>query len=377
MIADNTSQRALETYARQKLAKPLFVPEDAQSPDLLSSSFASARHYLQKASQLKRDDGLSLRLGIGFIDASSPNAFAALSNDTPVIGLHVGLAATVFEFAQFVFSQSTVFSRFGNPSNEADPQPHEGYEPGLWSRAKGAHLNADEYNAAMQHLVPRDPDRQLAATYLAHLMLRFAWFHEHFHIVNGHVGWLCSVQGSTSLLEIADENDTADSQDRCVAAEDLRLLELDADRSAFHALCRSQIAGDEAIHGLGQVPLIDRMELSLFAVYAMTWLFDAYGRTIDADRGRGGKHPDPYMRLHNLLRTYASNVFPHAPDAAAVNRRALTVFSQLSKSVSSMPKVGRVLLDLDADALQSGLSEAEDALETLRLEFWPFAYHEE
>jgi hypothetical protein len=372
MIADMERQNVFRHYAETVLHKPLFVPEDAQSPDLLSLSFACARYYLGKASHLKRDDGTTFCLGMGFVDALSPNAFAALRDDVPLIGVHVGLAATVFEFAQFVFSQQTVFRAFGTPDQETNPQPHPGYEPGLWSLDRGARLNADDYYLAMKHLVPIDPDRQLAAGYLAHLMLRFAWFHEHFHVVNGHLGWLVSRAEKAQLMEFVDEASTSYAKREAIPDDALRVLELDADRSAFHALCRSQISGDEAIHGLGEYPLEDRLEMSVFAAYAMTWLFDAYGRSVGQNLMK--KHPDPYMRLHNLVRTFASNIFEYVSDGARINRRALTVFDQLNKTIGTMPRVGQVLLDLDTPQLQDDLTEADEMLDGLREEFWAFAY---
>ncbi len=49
-------------------------------------------------------------------------------------------------------------------------------------------------------LVPIDPDRRLAAHLLSQLRLRFAWFHEMFHGLNGHSGYLAAVRkGGESL----------------------------------------------------------------------------------------------------------------------------------------------------------------------------------
>lgn len=43
-------------------------------------------------------------------------------------------------------------------------------------------------------LIPIDPDRHLTAHLLSQLMLRFAWFHEMFHGLNGHSGYLAVVR---------------------------------------------------------------------------------------------------------------------------------------------------------------------------------------
>ncbi len=360
---------AFRAYAETRLRRPAFTPAVSDAGEFFWLSQASAEAFLASTAHLKNAQGQSAKTVYGYIDASSPNAFADRFGDCAVIGLHVGLIAAVYEFGQFVFTQSAFFPDIGDPGVEANPEPLRDHPPGFWSREEGGRVTATEFQDVMAPMTPIDSNRRHAGLFLAHLMARFAWFHEHFHIINGHVDWLTTARKAGGLVEFIEER----GSDPARRPDVIRPIEFDADSAAFHALCRVQLGETENITGLAALSSTLRLRLSLFAAYAMTWLFDAYGRR---NGDQGSIHPDPYQRLHNLMRTLASNIAPDLPEVGNINGVALAGFDALRSAIRDLPDGGRIARDFSNTEVQPALDEAGEALDALRLQWAPFQFRE-
>ncbi len=231
----------------------------------------------------------------------------------------------------------------------------------------GGMLSEQAFSEAIAPMIPVNEERRQAGQFLAHLMSRFAWLHEHFHVVNGHLDWLSENNKSSGLVEFIEES----APNAITPGQTLRPIEFDADRSAFHALCSIQLTDRENIVGLAALPFQQRMILNLFAAYAMTWLFDAYGRRT----GRPSEsHPDPYLRLHNLMRTLASNIAADLDNTAVINQAALKELETLRAVIPDLPSGDQILRDFQSPAIQSSLDDAGTALGALRTKWAPYKY---
>ena len=200
-------------------------------------------------------------------------------------------------------------------------------------------------------------------------MLRYVWFHELCHCLNGHVGLAVKRNWATHLHEmgIASSNKADSRQIQC--------MEIDADQSAMSFLCQVQSTGLEGYGGFGELPLEFRLYLSIFAAYATTWIIDEHSRTVgdwqDTD------HPDPYLRLHNLTRTVASNVWPETREVERAHDMCLEEAERLNQIVPSFLDAARIVADMRDVGFQSPLDDYQIDLSELRRQLDQFRYTNE
>lgn len=337
--------------------------------DFLELALLSVREHLRQSFSNARADGRAFSVYPAYVDCMSADAFAAQTDQTHLCGVTIGLAVSFFEFSLFSFSQASMFPDVADPSDESSPSPIDGYPPGFWMRGPGAALQQEAFLNHAQALVPRNPDRYLLATLLSILMIRFVWFHELFHCLNGHVGLVGSRGWALSL----HENQFLE-QNKLSAAE-LQRLEFDADQSAFHVACQVQMAEQENIEALQRLPLETRLRLVIFAAHATTWIIEEHNRR--QEHPASADHPEPYARLHNLLRTLASNLAPQIQNVSALHLRVLADMDALALVLPSFPSGARILADMGQWEWQNGLDQEQFALEALRAELQPFRFTEQ
>lgn len=355
-------------FALQELSVPAIGVSDPQgtgSGDFLQLSLLSFNQHLELTKSLRRSSGEPFAVQAAYLDDNRMNARAALRKGVHLIGMHIGLAVSAYEFSLFCLSQSSVLKDIGNPVNERNPGVIDGFPPGFWMRGDGAIAESDAFLAATGQFLPVDPDRAVAAIMVTMLMLRFVWFHELYHCTNGHVGY---VEGYGQLLGLS-ENDS--SQTAEVAPEILQLLELDADQSALNTLFDLELAGLENIEGLLSLPRDTRFSLCLFAAYAATWLLEEHQRR---SAEVSACHPEPSIRRQNLIRTFASVIFPKIDGARAIHDKALFELDTINEIVPSFPSASQLRHEMTDDALQASLDDAQRRLPQLREQLTPFLY---
>lgn len=360
---------AFRKFALREMHRPAVGPDDLgddPSEDFLKLALLSVIDHMAQTGSLRRADGTAFRVLPAYLDCASPNAFAADRGGLHLCGVHVGLAASFFEFSLFCLSQRRMLRDIGNADAETSPEPIDGYPPGFWMREAGAVLNTDAFTDAARGLLPRDAERYTAAILLTVLMIRFVWLHELYHCVNGHVGWA----GARGWVLCFQETGFITQGD--LKADSLRALEFDADQSAFHALCRMRGADIENVGGLRRLPVASHLRLSIFAAYATTWIIEECDRRSMVGRSRD--HPEPYSRLHNLIRTLASNLAPALDDAKAIHDAVLSELDSLADLLPSFPSGKRLMVDMRQPAFQAGLDRYQDTLVTLRTDLAPFRF---
>ncbi len=157
-------------------------------------------------------------------------------------------------------------------------------------------------------------------------------------------------------------------------SEALKCLEFDADQSALWASCNIQLRNLENIQGIQELDEKLRLRLTLFGSYAMTWMFEQFQSYRDTKNGN--THPDPMLRLYNLLQTTRSNIFPLRDDLSALNQNALEQFDGIRKNIPNIyDSTGLEEIILGRTDF-SALSKFSDAREQQKIDLRKFQFSE-
>ena len=300
--------------------------------DSLRSAVAhtSLRHPLRDA------DGEYLTVRAGYIDKMVPNARADYVEGSHYISLNTAMFVAIQEFAMFCFTQREFFPSVGDPTLEESPKPIDDRVPGLWLLDHTKHGGKVEERHS-KTITPRTETRYNASVYLGLLMARFVWLHEFQHCFQGHVRFVQYTKRASHMSEIEDPMELIgfSKREKPVVRDEVRRgLELEADKHAFWTCCRIQTDGKENIDGIAPLDLALRMRLTLFASYAVTWLFEEFQNYLDAKSGI--THPSLYARLQNLIRTTRENIEPLHPDIPEAAQFAYNQFDILQRSIPSL-----------------------------------------
>tara|TARA_R110001606_G_scaffold352942_2_gene503425 strand:+ start:1199 stop:2368 length:1170 start_codon:yes stop_codon:yes gene_type:complete len=352
-------------FAAKRAGSPVLnVLSGADNVQLFHDSLMSAIAHTTLRQPPRDQDGNELRLVAGYLDKMIPNAMADHFEGRHYIAMNTALFVAVQEFAMFCFTQQDFFPDVGDPSMEASPPPLDNRVPGLWLLDFTSHGGSvDEHHG--RTITPRGESRYNASIYLGLLMARFVWLHEFQHCFNGHVRLVQDTGRALYLNEIeeplglvgfqAPPMGDAGSRDAVQ-----RSLELDADKQAFWACCQIQLAQRENIEGIAALDINLRLRLTLFGAYAMTWLFEEFQNYLDAKAGI--THPDPYLRLQNIVAIAARHIEPIHEAARAANQDACGQFDTIQRNIPSI---------YATDELRSGTAnpEVQESLENYEKEF--------
>lgn len=362
------SKKILRDFSKDRLGTSLFEP-DADDPNthIFYASLESAIEQFRWTSKASRGDGDGFTLHAGFFDTFSPNALADRWDGQFFLGIHVALFVAINEFAMFCFAQRDFFPDIGDPSRESSPKPWNERLPGIWLMDNTLKGGGVDYEHS-KHLIPTDPDRYIASQLLAFLMTRFVWLHELAHCFNGHVDLVQEHDIALRLHELPESLNLAGkskTEGRILTADEkqiLRCLELDADESAFFANCAVQMRNMENIEGIRELNPEVALRMTIFASYAMVWLFDAFQDY--AKSALGDTHPTPSLRLQNLLQTAERRLFAEQDNFEGLHSAALKEFDPIKNAIPGMFEFGTLRDMAHSDVLASEL----DLLEPKRAE---------
>lgn len=350
-----------------------FADPRAQEDLAFTTSLAGARLMMAESFATRRADAQAFRGYPVFVDRPTANAFAIERDGLQVCGIAVGLAVAAYELSLFVFSQASLFTEVGAAAGEASPVLPAHAQLSFWMADQ---MRSDPNRPAGLKLVPRDPARQLGASFLTQLLLRFVWLHELFHGLNGHTGRLAARGLTMPLLDMPSDPPLAAVEIERDDAADARkpllhLMEFDADRTAFWASIRLQQTDSEPITGLAAWPRPLRLKLALFAGLLMTFLFDQAARRY---RTTGDTHPLAYHRLHNLVRTLASNLATDDDQISETFRAVIAEMRALEERLPASVSIAQLIQDLRSPELQGLFDQVEEILTAARDSFAPFSY---
>lgn len=375
---DEEDSRLLDAYLAsvRKARSPTFDPDSGSPIILLTTSLGDAQRMMEHAFLTQTADGQQFRGYPVFVEQPSPNAFAVEHKRLQICGINIGLVTAAYELSLFVFSQATMFREIGNAVGETSPTLPDGAALSFWlsdrlragERAGGLPVGAE--------LIPKDGQRQTAALFLTLLMLRFVWLHELFHSLNGHTGRQARRLQGSEIFEISDDAALSLIEVEETSAESGHVegysMEIDADRAAFWALMQRQLDGEEPVNGIRAMPTMLRLRLTAFAATLMTFLFDQSERRRRSTMGGG--HPIARDRLHNLVRTLASNVVD--PNGQVKQLFAYTVVEMdyFQERIPAAISGSQLVRDLQSAELQAEFGGLEESLVAAREHFAPYAF---
>ncbi|PZR84106.1 MAG: hypothetical protein DI537_33650 [Stutzerimonas stutzeri] len=168
------------------------------------------------------------------------------------------------------------------------------------------------------------------AIYLAILMARFVWLHEIAHCQCGHVDYAHAQKLAWRLHEVPEELHALVGCADTHKISALHLIELEADAVAIQHALWLQADDAEDIPGIAALPRAFRLELALFAAYAMTWLFEEYQAYMRSAHGL--THPRPRDRLRHLFH-HAALAGQGIGGFAAIQQSAQAQFDHLRRAI--------------------------------------------
>lgn len=273
------------------------------------------------------------------------------------------LPVAIFELSNFCFSQSDFFPEIGNTAVEVSPKVIDGVPPGVRLLLLTLESRTDANLNSMPQFAPIDPHRGAAAHYLTLLMMRFVWFHELAHGILGHVDFLIDQSGGDvvglnelNMSELAVGHKHIDSRI-------LQCMEFEADSWAMAKSIGIQDEELENIDGIASMPKEVRLRLSLFGVYAMTWLLETLAGSFK--RGRLNiTHPAPIRRMQMLQNMAVWELNDLGLDADYFARSTLTQFE------SVLSQIGKQWIQTDRFDPVS----YRDVFERMRDDLEPYRY---
>lgn len=327
---------------------------------------ASARDFFTWTFGATNGQGERFTAIPGYVEIFTPNAFADRFETRFYLGMHPALYGAIHEFSMFCFAQRSFFPEIGEAEQEKSPEPMNGVSPGLWLldyTQKGGQVQ--EHHS--KKLTPRCPQRYEFSVYLAFLMARFVWLHELAHAFKGHVSFVQHRNIALRLTEIADARHAVSIQED-PSDEDLemlRALELDADQSALWASWRIQTDGRENVGGIADVARPLRLKLTLFACYAMTWLFEEFQAYMDVKAD--ASHPPPMLRLLGLLDLASNGLSKRYDDFDGANGAACREFDAICLSIPKIFRPAALVTHLREEGRMVGAyGRLEERMQALR-----------
>ncbi len=368
-------------YAREYLKDTAFKTDlESDSSHLFHVSLESLLTASQWTRKTQNEQNEQFNLVAGFSDLFTPNAFADRFEGSYVIGMHVPLFVSINEFALFCFAQKDFFPEMGDSSQEVSPDPWDDRVPGIWlmdHTKKGGKVG----NEHSRQLIPRDPARYHLASCLSFLMTRFVWLHELAHAFNGHIDYVRHKRIALRLCELPDPNHEAlphfalskkSKSRRRADSQTLQCMEFDADKSALWGSVQIQLGQLENIESIIALQPVDRLKLTLFGCYAMTWLFEQFQDYMDTSKEVS--HPEPVLRLQSALGVVRERLLGQIPELGPTNLEVLQQFDRVRARLPSLYASNRLSEMFERPSGKTGLKVYEDRRAELERELMAFEF---
>ena len=362
-FADIMVQASIKRFAKERLGTSAFIAEaDDPKTHIFFASLESAVEQFRWTSKGSNVSGELFKLNAAFFDTFSPNALADRYEGGYYLGIHVALFVAINEFTMFCFAQRNFFVDLGDPSKESSPKPWDERLPGVWLIDNTLQGGGVDYEHSKQ-LIPTNSERYICSQLLAFLMTRFVWLHELAHCFNGHVDLVQQQRIAMRLHELphglglAGKSKVSAHPITNEQKKILRCLELDADESAFFANCSIQMRDMENIEGIRELDPAVALRMTIFASYAMVWLFDVFQDY--AKSAVGETHPTPSLRLQNLLQTAKSRLYSEERCFEIIHEKALREFDSVKAAIPTMFTFGTLRDMAHSDQLADELQELE------------------
>ncbi|MEX0956379.1 MAG: hypothetical protein WDZ83_14360 [Rhizobiaceae bacterium] len=312
-----------------------------------------------------------------FVEDARANAFACELDGVHLCAINAGMATIAYELAAFTFSRKDTFLDIGDAGGENAPPLPAGSLLGYWIWDQIA-ANLQPETPAGVELLPKNRRRGGLAWCLSHLLLRFTWFHEMFHGLNGHCGLLRSFGSTPELHEMPGtaevslvrrvEGKTGDTG----ASRLFHAFEMDADQSALWAMIHLQRSNAEALMPLDNEPLSIRLRLVIVASVLMAYLFEQVAKRDHTHLSE--THPRAGMRLHRLVGSLFSDSGQAVPEVQSLIPVVLEDIRSLERNFPGMITADQLADELSGQFVPDELAAVENEIDRMRGLAAAFAY---
>ena len=188
---------------------------------------------------------------------------------------------------------------------------------------------------------PKDDDRKNVAFYMMHVALRFLWFHELAHILDGHLEYATNER---KISEICLHS--SDRVELSVKDAELRGLEMIADTVACQLLLRGIFYHEDSYmpKAISSLQLSDRLLINLTAIVALCWFWFVRDAQVavelkqDPSLFQWSDHPGVISRLTGVIST-CERLTSQLADFA--DKNIITAFKKLNAECEIMASMDR------------------------------------
>lgn len=266
------------------------------------------------------------RLEFGMIEVKDlPQGVVALEDGIYCAALYHTYSLCLLELYLSIANDPSVLAFTGNAGLERRrPFYVGGASIGFQHRTEDFPRGGN-WETFIDYFTPRDPARRDLALYMMHAAMRFLWFHELGHVLDGHVDYVRSQRRLVDLFVHTVGVGPANPGEL-----DARALELIADAVAAQLWLKGLIDHDDPFMPatVKNLPMADRLLVALTALLVLSWFWFARDVTVAEELHLQGtltqwtSHPGAIARLSRLIghcrRICGSRTdwAPHALDSA-------------------------------------------------------------
>lgn len=233
-----------------------------------------------------------------------PQGVVGKEGDINCAALYHTYSLCLLEFYGIIASNPAVLSFIGDPSLETSRPFYLGLNPIGFQHWADEFPRLTHWKELIPAFLPRSEIRRELAFYMMHVALRFLWFHELAHILDGHIEYLKSHKGYADIYCHMFE-----ARDEFVEESERRGLELVADVVGCQLLLKGIFdhEDDYMPAAIKSCELTERLLINLTAVMGLCWFWSARDAQVAAEKGLKGSlfdwssHPSAIGRLTRII----------------------------------------------------------------------------
>ncbi len=235
-----------------------------------------------------------------------PQGVVAKEGEVGCAGLYHSYPICLLECFGIIMSNPQVLALLGDTSlEEAKPFYAGTNPPGFQHWTDEVKLRY--WGDLIPRFLPRDAIRQETAFYMMHVALRFLWFHEMAHILDGHLEYAVS---ELKLSHVCFHS--SDGAEKLYKDAELRALEIIADSVACQLSLRGLLQHEDKFMpaAIKALPVADQLLVHLAAIMSLCWFWFARDAQVAVELGGVGTlhqwsdHPSNIARLTRIVGTY-------------------------------------------------------------------------
>ncbi|MGA8730974.1 MAG: hypothetical protein WB608_19620 [Terracidiphilus sp.] len=233
-----------------------------------------------------------------------PQGIVSKEGDINCAALYHTYPLCLLEFYGILASNPAVLSFIGDPTLETSRNFYLGGNPAGFQHWANDFRRITSWEDLVPAFLPKGDARCDLAFYMMHIALRFLWFHELGHILDGHVEYLIEQKGYAEIYF-----HMRGKREQIVDDLEARSLEVIADTVASQLLLKGIFDHEDSFmpEPVKALDLTDRLLVNLTAITALCWFMFAREAQVAIERGSKGSlfewtsHPSAIGRLSRII----------------------------------------------------------------------------